>query len=236
LQTLLNEPAALRDLLLTCSSVGSELNALAAQGTAAAVRLGGLKLSSRAPNYKLLISRVEIGFDRIRVVVRVDALTAFLRWDGIGLFRMSDLELLRAKQIHVLEVPVHLYRQRRETWLPISPCTEPRHPDEQLTTLLEDAREAQRLLYQHRELSMTEIAWSIGKKPMLFSRLVRLNYLAPDIVAAITDGRQPLSLTRGLLMKQDLPLDWAMQRRQLGLPSVQASPRMPAAQSSPMIE
>lgn len=224
LQALLSDPASLRDLLLTSGRVGSEINALSARSTAAAVRLGGLKLSRRAPTYKLLVSRVEIGFDRVRMFVRVDALTAFLCWDGIGLFRMSDLELLRAKQLHTIEVPVHLYRQRRETWLPVSPCTEPSRPDEQLTTLLEDAREAQRLLYLHRERSLTELAWSIGKKPMLFSRLVRLNYLAPDIVAAITDGRQPPTLSRGMLMKQDLPLDWALQRRQLGFHPVDAFP------------
>ena len=95
LQGLLSEPASLRDLLLTSGRVGSEINTLSAQVTAAAVRLEGLRLSSRVSTYKLLVSRMEIGFDRVRIVVRVDALTALLRWDGIGLFRMNDLELIR---------------------------------------------------------------------------------------------------------------------------------------------
>lgn len=229
LQGLLSAPAAVRDLLLSTSAVGSEVNALAAQGTASSIRLGNLKLSRRAPTYKLLISRLEIGFDRVRIVLRIDALSAFLRWDGMGMFRMSDLELVRAKQLHTLEVPVHLYRQRRETWLPVTPFVEQSQPDAQLTGLLEDAREAQRLLYKHRERSLTELAWSIGKKPVLFSRLIRLNYLAPDILAAITDGRQPAGLTRGVLMKQDLPLDWALQRRQLGFPPAYVKSAMPDA-------
>jgi DNA invertase Pin-like site-specific DNA recombinase len=229
LQAFLGDPAALRDLLLSSATVGSEINALAREGTAASVRLGDLKLSRRASTYKLLISRLEVGFDRIRLVVRVDALIAFLRWDGIGLFRMSDLELVRAKHLHTMQMPVHLYRQRRETWLPIAPCLMPGQPDDQLTALLGDAREAQRLLYQHRDRSLTELAWSLGKKPVLFSRLVRLNYLAPDIVAAITDGLQPPTLTRGVLMKQDLPLDWALQRRQLGFRPMHGVPEQPAA-------
>ena len=112
----------------------------------------------------------------------------------------------------------------------MSPCAEPGRPDKQLTTLLEDAREAQRLLYQHCDRSLTELAWSVGKKPMFFSRLVRLNYVAPDIRAAIADGRQPLFLTRGMLMKQDPPLDWALQRRQLGFHPVHAVPDKVAAQ------
>jgi DNA invertase Pin-like site-specific DNA recombinase len=224
LQELLSGPAALRELLLTAGTMGSEIDALTAHGSAAAVMLGNIRLSRRASTYKLLVSRVEVGFDRLRISVRVDALTAFLRWDGVGLFQLADLALLRAKQLHTLEVPVHLYRLRRETWLPVSPCAEPSRPDQQLTILLEDAREAQRLLYLHRDRSLTEIAWSVGKKPKVFSQLVRLNYLAPDILAAITDGRQPLTVTRGMLMKQDLPLDWALQRRQLGFHPVHALP------------
>nr|WP_314447378.1 recombinase family protein [uncultured Sphingomonas sp.] len=223
LQGLLSDHAALRELLLSTGVVGSEINTLTAQGSAASVRLGDLKLSRRAPTFKLLISRLEIGFDRVRILLRVDAISAFLRWDGLGMFRMSDLELIRAKQLQYLEVPVHLYRQRRETWLPVTPCSEPGQPDTQLTDLLDDAREAQRLLYQYRDRSLTELAWSLGKKPVLFSRLVRLNYLAPDILAAIADGKQPADLTRSLLMKQDLPLDWALQRRQLGFQPVYAN-------------
>ena len=48
-------------------------------------------------------------------------------------------------------------------------------------------------------------------------QLLRISFLAPDIVAAIIDGEQPPSLTgRRLLRVTDLPLDWAGQRRVLG--------------------
>jgi hypothetical protein len=222
LQGLLSDPAALRQLLLDSVIVGSELNTLCSQGTAAASRLSNLTVGRRASTYKFIVSRVEVGFDQTKVILRIDALTAFLRWDGVGLFRMTDLELLRAKQLHAIDVPVHLYRQRRETWLPVQPCTERGEINESLVAVLADAREAQRLLYKHRERSLTELAWSLGKKPVQFSRLIRLNYLAPDILAAITDGRQPAELTRARLMKEDLPLDWALQRRQLGFRPVHA--------------
>jgi hypothetical protein len=52
-----------------------------------------------------------------------------------------------------------------------------------------------------------------------FSRLVRLNYLAPDILAAIVDGTQPATLTRRKLIECDLPTDWGLQRRLLGFPA-----------------
>jgi site-specific DNA recombinase len=48
-------------------------------------------------------------------------------------------------------------------------------------------------------------------------RLARLRFLAPDIVTAIIDGRQPIELTaRRLLRMSDLPHDWAGQRLALG--------------------
>ena len=48
-------------------------------------------------------------------------------------------------------------------------------------------------------------------------QLLRISFLAPDIITAIMDGQQPPSLTgRRLLRVTDLPLDWAGQRRVLG--------------------
>jgi len=48
-------------------------------------------------------------------------------------------------------------------------------------------------------------------------QLLRISFLAPDIVAAIIEGRQPPSLTgRRLLRATDIPYDWAAQRRFLG--------------------
>ncbi len=50
------------------------------------------------------------------------------------------------------------------------------------------------------------------------TRLARLSYLAPDIVGAVLDGRQPPELNgRRLLRIADLPLDWGTQRRRLGV-------------------
>jgi DNA invertase Pin-like site-specific DNA recombinase len=48
-------------------------------------------------------------------------------------------------------------------------------------------------------------------------QLLRISFLAPDIIAAIVEGEQPPSLTGRLLLRvTNLPLDWAGQRRVLG--------------------
>ena len=49
------------------------------------------------------------------------------------------------------------------------------------------------------------------------ARLARLGYLAPDIISAIVEGRQPPSMNgRRLLRAADLPTEWSSQRRLLG--------------------
>ena len=53
-----------------------------------------------------------------------------------------------------------------------------------------------------------------GVSRSYFTRLVRLSYLAPDIIQAILDGRQPRDLTADkLLAHSRLPLTWHEQRR-----------------------
>jgi len=50
-----------------------------------------------------------------------------------------------------------------------------------------------------------------------YCQLLRLNWLAPDIVTAIVEGRQPPSQTgRRLLRAADVPVSWEEQRRYFG--------------------
>jgi hypothetical protein len=69
-----------------------------------------------------------------------------------------------------------------------------------------------------RGRSMVEIARrnEVGKQYV--SRLIRLAFLAPDILECIVAGRQPPQLTAQVLRtgRFDIPVDWAAQRRALG--------------------
>ena len=61
-----------------------------------------------------------------------------------------------------------------------------------------------------------EIARVNGVSAPYVTRLLPLAWLAPDIIEAILEGRQPQGLTVERLIQQKLPLDWAEQRRVLG--------------------
>jgi len=65
--------------------------------------------------------------------------------------------------------------------------------------------------------SFAEIARAEGVTGRYVAHVIPLAFLAPDIVASILAGTQPIELTAQKLIKQiDLPLDWAEQRALLG--------------------
>jgi hypothetical protein len=66
--------------------------------------------------------------------------------------------------------------------------------------------------------SIEEVAAGQGHGRDYFATLLRLSYLAPDIVVAILEGTQPSSLTRQNLARMSaLPLTWTAQREMMGM-------------------
>ena len=71
-------------------------------------------------------------------------------------------------------------------------------------------------LLQEPSLPLKEIATEQGISSSYVTRLLRLAFLAPDIVTAILNGRHPPQLTANRLMDDTrLPLDWSAQRELL---------------------
>ena len=62
---------------------------------------------------------------------------------------------------------------------------------------------------------MVEIAKRNGVGKQYVSRLIRLAFLAPEMVERIAAGRQPLELTAQALRsgRFDIPVDWVTQKR-----------------------
>ncbi len=65
--------------------------------------------------------------------------------------------------------------------------------------------------------STSAIAKEEGVTERYVSRIMRLAFLAPDIVEAILDGYQPADLELERLLK-GIPISWDAQRRALGFP------------------
>lgn len=71
----------------------------------------------------------------------------------------------------------------------------------------------QKLLSTHKAADATEIARIEGTDRARVTKVTKLALLAPDVIAAIVEGRLPVTLHR--LMRQDVPLDWHAQRAAL---------------------
>ena len=64
--------------------------------------------------------------------------------------------------------------------------------------------------------TIAELAEPEGIAPSYMTRVLRLTLLAPDIVEAIMDGRQPTTLQTDALLKP-IPLEWAAQSALVGI-------------------
>jgi hypothetical protein len=210
-----------RRLLTKIAVYGPELDRLVERGTEASSRLARLTTRQLSCALKSIVDRVEVHAEFVRMFLPIETLRSFLQWDGLGLFAGDGLDAVRPKTIHLVDVPAAMLRERRRNWLPI-PIRRAvsSQPNRRLLQLIKDANVAQRLVFEHRDVAIEDLAYSLGRRPASFARLVRLNYLAPDIVAAIIDGEQPADLTRQKLAQIDLPIDWPLQRRLLGFSEV----------------
>ena len=94
--------------------------------------------------------------------------------------------------------------------------------DRGLTTLLGRAVAARLAVLSAEDASLAALAQRLGMKRDQLTGLVRVSTLAPGIVEAILEGRQPLGLSARQLMRMShaLPLDWTAQRKFLGFAAV----------------
>lgn len=93
-------------------------------------------------------------------------------------------------------------------------ATQPRRADSTLLKALARAFRWKMMLESGEFASISELAEREGIAFTYMARLMRLPLLAPEIVDAIMDGRQPERVTLANLM-DPFPLDWDAQRMQL---------------------
>ena len=109
----------------------------------------------------------------------------------------------------MLYAPACLICTQPECAVPVGPSKNPNlRPDEELVQTLNRASELRQFMLSNRDKSIAQLALEKKLGSKYFARLLRLNYLAPDIQAAIMDGSQPPALTSRKLVFSSLPLDW----------------------------
>jgi site-specific DNA recombinase len=121
---------------------------------------------------------------------------------------------------YTISVPATLKRSRRGTQVIVlgdGPQMQ-RPADPSLVKMMVRAHRWLAKLTSGEATALGDIARAERVTSSYVARTVHLAFLAPDIVEAMLDGRQPVELTAKRLGRMlPLPLDWAEQRRALGV-------------------
>ncbi len=145
--------------------------------------------------------RIELSADKITFDLARDAITQSLRQDltAVG-------EGVRFESVHDLA-------QRRPGRAVIASGgnTAPR-VDRALVRAIVQARRWQEMLASGEPASIQDLAVREATCPIYTGQLLPLAFLAPDLVEAIIDGRQPPRLSLNGLIDAALPLRWRDQR------------------------
>jgi site-specific DNA recombinase len=162
-----------------------------------------------------LLQRVEMYPDELTVHLRPRRLTALLD-DHFT----ADPGSLDDEPTLPLSHPVRLRRAGKEVRMVIDhidPFAPTPKPDPSLIKAISRAHRFHDMLIKRNARRFADLAKSEKLHRSYFSQVLRLAYLAPDITAAILEGRQPEGLTATLLIGNPrLPLSWQEQRTALG--------------------
>jgi site-specific DNA recombinase len=173
-----------------------------------------------------MIVRVQVRLDRIDVDLSAERLVErLLQTNNIDCpsgeadftSRRAEDGSTPAERAVRLSLPAQLKRTGKEMKFVADGDGAERSADPSLVRLVVRAHRLARRLAENPGSSLEDVASQQNMGGPYAARLIRLNYLAPDIVAAILDGKQPVALTANKLMADTrLPLDWRAQRVALG--------------------
>jgi site-specific DNA recombinase len=164
---------------------------------------------------RAMVAKVQVHSDRVDVTLDQMGLALWLNakdsqqsahagWDD------------REQHQTVLTIPARLKRTGIEMRMVVDDGSEPAKVDPVLVRLLLRAHVIRARLLGEPSLPLKEIAAEEGISSSYVTHLLRIAFLAPDIVTAILNGRHPPQLTANRLMDDTrLPLDWTAQRELL---------------------
>ncbi len=149
------------------------------------------------------------------LIDRIDAQKGHLRI-SLNLSAMIKTDSDSDPIIATFDVPFQKRQNGRAKPIVIAAKEAPKQ-DLDLIALVADARRWARELLEGKAVSVQQITDREKRRSGSVSRILPLAWLAPDISAAILEGRHPQHLTAKTLSSlPELPMDWVQQRQILG--------------------
>jgi DNA invertase Pin-like site-specific DNA recombinase len=218
LKALLVDRVQLKQAILSLGRYSEEIRQMLKMGHVTARRVGQMDQVQLRSLLLAVVPRAEVNTSGLTLYVSCYELSRLLAWDGVGCFEKGAIRPARAAdRVHPVNAPSHLICGHHRFALPVGPCEESGAvPKPWLVDLVMQAAQLKEFMLANRTKSLSELAREKRMGPGHFARLLRVNYLAPDIQAAIMDGTQPDGLTQWQILKGPMPLDWEQQRQLLG--------------------
>jgi site-specific DNA recombinase len=162
-----------------------------------------------------ILARVDLKPDHVEIKLRRRSLVELLQQSTRPSAQggKSDKE-----DLLTLNVKARLQRVGREMRMLVENAHDQTLADPGLLRVIARAHDIHARLMQSTDLTLHAIASKEHVTPGYISRLLRLPLLAPDIVTAIVNGKNPPQLTAKKLMRLalEIPIDWIEQRKLLG--------------------
>jgi DNA invertase Pin-like site-specific DNA recombinase len=161
-----------------------------------------------------VLDKVTLGTGRMRVQISRNGLIGKL---GVRTGYLED-----RNEFWAYDIPYKLRNRGRQLKILPEGITRAAdsEPDPTLLKLLRRAHAWRQQLEKGPPDTISNLASANGVNASYFTRVLRIAYLAPDIIEAIIEGRQPPELTANKLVRlKNLPIGWADQREYLGFPA-----------------
>jgi DNA invertase Pin-like site-specific DNA recombinase len=218
-RTLLADPVAISNAISAGQLDASAQRRLQDAASALSAGWNSVAAASVHELLRAIVARVQVHPDRIDLDVDAARLARALTDDGNGEPVTASHAVLDRNGEHViaLTIPASLKRTGKEMKFVVEGSAYEATVDTSLMRLLVRAQKVGGRVFGAGSPTLDAIAHDEGINPSYATRLLRLTFLAPDIVAAIAAGRQPPALTANKLMADTrLPLEWNDQRKALG--------------------
>jgi hypothetical protein len=197
---------------------GTNQKRLIARGRQITEQLPTMALDQTRAMLMALVARVDLKSDRVEIQVRRRSLIELLHAPSSGPSTQRGKTDKESEDLLTLKVKARLQRVGREMRMLVENRGDQTLADPGLLRIITRAHDIHERLMQSTDLPLHAIASQERVTPGYISRLLRLPLLAPDIVTAIVNGKNPPQLTAKKLMRLALqiPIDWTEQRKLLG--------------------
>jgi DNA invertase Pin-like site-specific DNA recombinase len=206
LADLLNDRGAIQGMVAPWAPDAVSLEAILFTAKQLVSRLTEERRTDARDIIRTLVRRIDVLKNEVHISLRPATL--------LELAALPSEEVKDSKHVEVV-VPVRMFRRAREMRLAIAPGASPDDPakDPALVKLITKAWQARMMLFKGEGSSLRQVAVANGYEPHYFAVLVKLGFLAPDLLAAVLKGEQPQQLTRQKLARiRKLPISWNDQR------------------------